>query len=68
MSRRHQVPYWFVPHGSLDPWAMNKGSTVKNLYLTLGGKRFLEQSSTVIFLLRLNEIRHFANLIYLAQK
>lgn len=49
MSKRYHVPYWFVPHGILDPWVMEKGSTVKKLYWKMGGKRFVDQSSTVIF-------------------
>lgn len=49
MSRKHAVPYWFVPHGILDPWVMQSGRFAKKIYWAYGGARFLEQASTVIF-------------------
>lgn len=49
MSRRYEVPYWFVPHGILDPWVMGKAKKAKQMFWAFGGRRFLEQSSTVIF-------------------
>lgn len=49
MSRKHAVPYWFVPHGILDPWVMQYGRFAKKMYWACGGVRFLEQASTVIF-------------------
>lgn len=48
-SRKYKVPYWFVPHGILDPWVMQNGQVAKRLYWACGGARFLEQASTVIF-------------------
>ena len=49
MSRKHSVPYWFVPHGILDPWVMGRGRFVKEAFWRFGGKRFLDEASTVIF-------------------
>jgi glycosyltransferase involved in cell wall biosynthesis len=49
MHRKHGTPYWFVPHGILDPWVMTKGALVKNAYWKFGGARFLEEAATVIF-------------------
>ena len=49
MSRKHRVPYWFVPHGILDPWVMEYGAMPKRLYWGAGGRRFLDEASTVIF-------------------
>lgn len=49
MSRKYGVPYWFVPHGILDPWVMDKGRCVKQLFWKSGGQRFLDEASTVIF-------------------
>jgi glycosyltransferase involved in cell wall biosynthesis len=49
MSRKHGVPYWFVPHGILDPWVMEYGAMAKRLYWAAGGRRFLDEASTVIF-------------------
>ena len=48
MHRKHGTPYWFVPHGILDPWVMTKGALVKNTYWQLGGARFLKEAATVI--------------------
>lgn len=47
--RRHHVPYWFVPHGILDPWVMEYGRLPKKLFWKLGGQRFLDNACTVIF-------------------
>lgn len=49
MSRKHGVPYWFVPHGILDPWVMQNGRYVKRTYWKLGGKKFLDEAAAVIF-------------------
>lgn len=49
MSRKYGVPYWFVPHGILDPWVTGYGRTAKKLFWKLGGQRFLDEASTVIF-------------------
>lgn len=49
MSRKYDIPYWFVPHGILDPWVMDKGRFTKQAYLKLGGQRFLDDAKTVIF-------------------
>lgn len=43
------VPYWFVPHGILDPWVMQKNRWAKQLYLRFGGQSFLNNAATVIF-------------------
>ena len=43
------IPYWFVPHGILDPWVMKKNRLVKQLYWRFGGHQFLQRASTVIF-------------------
>lgn len=43
------VPYWFVPHGILDPWVIQKNHCVKQLYWKFGGERFLRDASTIIF-------------------
>lgn len=42
-------PYWFVPHGILDPWVMESMKWGKRLYLNFGGKSFLSDASAVIF-------------------
>lgn len=48
--RRHHVPYWFVPHGSLDPYVVNgKNSLFKRFFLSVAGRKFLDDAETVIF-------------------
>lgn len=49
VSRKTGVPYWFVPHGVLDPWVMTYRKIRKRLFWKFGGKRFLREASTVIF-------------------
>lgn len=49
MHRKQGVPYWFVPHGVLDPWVMEYGQIPKQLFWKLAGHRFLREASTVIF-------------------
>ena len=48
MSRKYSVPYWFVPHGILDPWVMQYGAVPKKLFFKAGGQRFVDEASTVI--------------------
>lgn len=48
MSNRYGVPYWFVPHGILDPWVMKKAAFAKKIFWEAGGRKFLDQASTVI--------------------
>ena len=48
MYKRYQTPYWFVPHGILDPWVMEYGRPAKKAFWKLAGQRFLEKASTVI--------------------
>lgn len=47
--KQARIPYWFVPHGVLDPWVMTYGSVQKKLFWQTIGKRFLADASTVIF-------------------
>lgn len=49
MMCRHGVPYWFVPHGVLDPWVMSYGQMVKKAFWSLGGRQFLEDATALIF-------------------
>jgi len=49
MKRKHGIPYWFVPHGGLDPYVMKSGSLAKNVFLALGGREFLHQASCILF-------------------
>ena len=49
LSRKYNTPYWFVPHGILDPWVRERGAFVKTAYDRIGGRRFIEEASTIIF-------------------
>jgi glycosyltransferase involved in cell wall biosynthesis len=44
----HRVPYWFVPHGALDPYVMETEMLVKRAFLSLGGRRFLKGARAVV--------------------
>ena len=48
IHNKYQTPYWFVPHGILDPWVMEYGKVAKELFWKFGGQRFLANASTII--------------------
>lgn len=45
----HRKPYWIVPHGCLDPWGMNHRAAMKQIWLTLSGRRCLRDAERVVF-------------------
>ena len=49
MAKRHKIPYWFVPHGQLDPWVYTYRAGIKHLWLKLFGKRLMREAAHVIF-------------------
>jgi len=49
MKEKYGVPYWFVPHGGLDPYVMESGALAKKIFSACGGARFLKEASCVIF-------------------
>lgn len=49
MFKKYRTPYWFVPHGILDPWVMEKQRKGKLLFWKAFGDRFLKNAATVIF-------------------
>ena len=48
VARRHGVPYWFVPHGILDPYVFTTDRVAKRIFLSMGGMRFLRDASAVV--------------------
>jgi glycosyltransferase involved in cell wall biosynthesis len=48
VATQHRVPYWFVPHGALDPYVMQSETLVKRAFLSLGGRRFLAGARAVV--------------------
>jgi glycosyltransferase involved in cell wall biosynthesis len=47
-ARRHQIPYLFVPHGSLDPYVFSYRAAQKRLWMRLFGQRILDHASAVL--------------------
>lgn len=43
------IPYWFVPHGILDPWVFQKQRILKSAFWKLIGNSFLDNCKTVVF-------------------
>jgi len=48
VAPRHGVPYWFVPHGALDPYVFQADRLAKRAFLLLGGRRFLDGAAAVV--------------------
>lgn len=49
VSKSLRVPYWFVPHGGLDPYVFQDGGQTKELFLRLGGTQFIREAACVVF-------------------
>jgi glycosyltransferase involved in cell wall biosynthesis len=47
-ARKHDIPFWFVPHGILDPYVFTKDRVTKRLFLAFGGQAFLNDASAVV--------------------
>ena len=47
-ARTAGVPYWVVPHGSLDPWVFSYRSIQKKTWMRLIGSRILREAKSVI--------------------
>ena len=47
-AREHNLPYWVVPHGCLDPYVFTYRGFIKKLWMQLVGKRFLKEASAII--------------------
>lgn len=46
---RRGIPYWLVPHGILDPYAQRRNRALKQLYMTVVGRRCLANASATVF-------------------
>lgn len=49
VCRKHGVPYWYVPHGSLDPYLFESGRTTKQFFMKTVGHPFLRDAAAVIY-------------------
>lgn len=47
-AKRHRVPYWFVPHGILDPYAFESERLFKRAFLSICARGFLEDAAAVV--------------------
>ena len=61
MAQRNGVPYWFVPHGALDPYVFESDKIAKWAFLKAGGRRFLERAAAVVCATQreYDKLRHF---------
>jgi glycosyltransferase involved in cell wall biosynthesis len=48
VAKRHRVPYWFVPHGILDPYAFESERLFKRAFLSSCARGFLEDAAAVV--------------------
>jgi glycosyltransferase involved in cell wall biosynthesis len=49
VCRKHGVPYWYVPHGSLDPYVMQgRDAPLKRAFMAGVGRAFLRDAATII--------------------
>jgi len=48
VAKRHRVPYWFVPHGILDPYAFKSDKLFKKAFLEGCARGFLEDAAAVV--------------------
>ena len=48
IARAHSIPYFVVPHGSLDPYVLSYGVLQKKAWLWIFGNRFLRRASAVV--------------------
>ncbi|HSJ30955.1 MAG TPA: glycosyltransferase [Longimicrobiales bacterium] len=51
-ARRSGIPYWIVPHGSLDPWVLSYRRLRKRAWLALIGDRALRDAAVVLLATR----------------
>lgn len=48
IARRQRIPYWVVPHGSLDPWVFTYRAARKRAWMALAGRRLVRDACLVI--------------------
>ena len=48
VARRRKIPYWVVPHGSMDPWVFSYGRLVKRMWWYLVGRRYFDSAAAII--------------------
>ncbi len=48
IARRQGIPFWVVPHGSLDPWIFSYRTARKHIWMATVGRRLLRDARFVI--------------------
>ncbi len=48
VAKRHGVPYWFVPHGILDPYAFETERLFKRVFLSVFARGFIADAAAVV--------------------
>ncbi len=49
ISRQRGIPYWLVPHGILDPYVNRRNRVIKQLYMSMVGRRCLANAAATVF-------------------
>jgi glycosyltransferase involved in cell wall biosynthesis len=47
VAKRHRLPYWFVPHGGLDPYVFSSGRLAKRMFIE-AAKPFFDNAAAVV--------------------
>lgn len=61
IAKQYGVPYWFVPHGGLDPYVLSSGRLAKNAFLA-AARPFLTNAAAVVCATR-REYEKLAHLV-----
>ena len=48
VARRRKIPYWVVPHGSMDPWVFSYGRLIKRVWWFVVGRRYFASAAAII--------------------
>ncbi len=57
IAMKNNIPYWVIPHGSLDPFVFTYRALYKKLWLYLSGNKILAKASSVIFATEMERIK-----------
>jgi glycosyltransferase involved in cell wall biosynthesis len=48
LARRLSIPYWAIPHGSMDPWVFTQDRFKKELWYKVFGERYFKDAAHII--------------------
>jgi glycosyltransferase involved in cell wall biosynthesis len=49
IAKQHNIPYWIIPHGSLDPYVFTYRALSKKIWFALKGNKSFADASALIF-------------------